>query len=144
VKVLVDTPIWSYALRTRQTEYSYEIDQLESLIKDQRVLIIGPIRQEILSGYSDLKKFKELREKLSYFENSLIQDSDYESAAEMCNQCRKKGIQGSHIDFLICAVANRLDVPIFTTDKDFFQYRKVLSIKLFDLQPSQRQNAADR
>jgi predicted nucleic acid-binding protein len=143
VKVLVDTPIWSYALRTRQTEYSYEIDQLESLIKDQRALIIGPVRQEILSGYSDFMKFEELKEKLSYFENSLIQDSDYESAAEMCNQCRKKGIQGFHIDFLICAVANRLDVPIFTTDKDFFQYRKVLPIKLFELQPSQP-NAADQ
>jgi predicted nucleic acid-binding protein len=144
VKVLVDTPIWSYALRTQQTEYSYEIDQLESLIKDQRALIIGPIRQEILSGYSDFKKFEDLKEKLSYFKNSSIQDSDYESAAEMCNQCRKKGIQGSHIDFLLCAVANRLDVPIFTTDKDFFQYRKVLSIKLFELQPIQRQNAADQ
>ncbi|MEW6185955.1 MAG: PIN domain-containing protein [Thermodesulfobacteriota bacterium] len=132
MKVLIDTPIWSYALRTRKPEYSFEIDQLESLIRDQRALIIGPIRQEILSGYSDFKKFEALKEKLSYFENSPIKDSDYESAAEMCNQCRKKGIQGSHIDFLICAVANRLDVPIFTTDQDFFQYRKVLSIKLFE------------
>jgi len=143
VKILIDTPIWSYALRTRKKEYQYEIEQLEALIKDQRALIIGPIRQEILSGYSDFKKFEKLKEKLSYFENSPIQDSDYESAAEMCNQCRKKGIQGSHIDFLICAVANRLDVPIFTTDKDFFQYRKVLSIKLFDQELSQPQNAAD-
>lgn len=143
MKVLVDTPIWSYALRTRKKEYQNEIEQIESLIKDQRALIIGPIRQEILSGYSDFKKFERLREKLSYFENSPIQDPDYESAAEMCNQCRKKGIQGSHIDFLICAVANRLDVPIFTTDKDFFQYRKILSIRLFDLELSQPQNAAD-
>jgi predicted nucleic acid-binding protein len=144
VKVLVDTPIWSYALRTRQKEYPYEIEQLESLIKDQRALIIGPVRQEILSGYSDFKKFEKLKEKLSYFENSLIQDSDYESAAEMCNQCRKKGIQGTHIDFLICAVANRLDVPIFTTDKDFFRYSKVLPIKLFEHQPSQPQKAVDK
>jgi predicted nucleic acid-binding protein len=131
MKVLVDTPIWSYALRTRKREYQYEIEQLESLIKAQRALIIGPIRQEILSGYSDSKKFKKIKEKLSYFENSVIQDSDYESAAEMCNQCRNKGIQGSHIDFLICAVANRMDIPIFTTDKDFPHYRKILSIKLF-------------
>lgn len=131
MKVLIDTPIWSYALRTRKKEHQDEVEQLESLIKNQRALIIGPIRQEILSGYSDLKKFEKLKEKLSYFENSPIQDSDYESAAEMCNQCRKKGIQGSHIDFLICAVANRLDVPILTTDKDFVHYRKILSIKLF-------------
>jgi len=136
VKVLVDTPIWSYALRTQQKEYQHEVAQLESLIKDQRALIIGPIRQEILSGYSDFKKFKILKEKLSYFENSLIQDSDYEIAAEMCNQCRKKGIQGSHIDFLICAVAKRLDTPIFTTDKDFIHYKKILPIKLFEIEQS--------
>jgi predicted nucleic acid-binding protein len=134
VKVLVDTPIWSYAFRSRKEAHQSEVRQLESLIRDQRVLIIGPIRQEILSGYSDLKKFETLREKLSYFENSSIQDSDYESAAEMCNRCRIKGIQGSHIDFLICAVAKRLDVPIFTTDRDFFQYGKVISIKPFGME----------
>jgi len=132
VKVVVDTPIWSYALRTRNNEYQYEIDQLKALIRDQRALIIGPIRQEILSGYSDLRKFRKLKEKLSCFENIPIQDIDYELAAELCNQCRKKGIQGSHIDFLICAVAKRIDVPIFTTDKDFSRYQKIISIKLYE------------
>ena len=132
MKVLVDTPIWSYALRTRNNKYHYEINQLTSLIRDQRALIIGPIRQEILSGYSDLRKFRRLKEKLSYFENTPIQDIDYEFAAELCNQCRKKGIQGSHIDFLICAVAKRIDVPIFTTDMDFPRYQKIISIKLYE------------
>ena len=132
MKVLVDTPIWSYAFRIRNNEYHYEIDQLISLIRDQRALIIGPVRQEILSGYSDLRKFRKLKEKLFYFENTHIQDIDYESAAELCNQCRKKGIQGSHIDFLICAVAKRIDVPIFTTDKDFTSYQKIISIKLYE------------
>lgn len=132
MNVLVDTPIWSYALRTRNNEYKYEIDQLESLIRYQGVLIIGPIRQEILSGYSDLRKFKKLKEKLSYFENTPIQDMDYELAAELSNRCRKKGIQGSHIDFLICAVAKRIEVPIFTTDNDFSAYQKIISIKLYE------------
>ena len=90
MKVLVDTPIWSYALRTSNKEHQKEIDQLKSLIKDQRALIIGPIRQEILSGYSDLRKSKNLKEKLSFFENTPIHDTDYESAAELCNHCRKK------------------------------------------------------
>ena len=131
MKVLVDTPIWSYALRTPNKDYQNEIDQLASLIRDQRALIIGPIRQEILSGYSDLRKFKKLKAKLSFFENTPIQDIDYESAAEFCNHCRKKGVQGSHIDYLICAVAKRIDVPIFTTDVDFLHYQKVISIKLY-------------
>ena len=132
MKVLVDTTIWLYALRTPNNKYQYEIDQLTSLIRDQRALMIGPIRQEILSGYSDLRKFRKIKEKLSYFENTPIQDIDYESAAEFCNQCRKKGIQGSHIDFLICAVAKRIDVPIFTTDIDFPRYQKIISIKLYE------------
>lgn len=133
MKVLVDTPIWSYALRTQSKKYRAEIDELTSLIRDQSALIIGPIRQEILSGYSDLKKFKTLKEKLSFFENTPILDSDYELAAELSNKFRKRGIQGSHIDFLICAVAKRLDVPIFTADKDFSSYRSIVSIKLYKI-----------
>ncbi len=131
MKILVDTPIWSYALRSQNKNYQAEIDKLTVLIRDQRAIIIGPIRQEILSGYSDIRKYKKLREKLSYFENTPIINSDYELAAELCNKCRRKGIQGSHIDFLICAVAKRLDVPIFTTDQDFTQYKKIISLKLF-------------
>ena len=45
-------------------------------------------------------------------------------AAECYNICRSAGIQGSHIDFLICAFAERENAPIFTTDKDFFHYAK--------------------
>jgi predicted nucleic acid-binding protein len=131
VKVLVDTPIWFFALRSQKKEYQREIARLESLIRDQRALIIGPIRQEILSGYSDERHYKKLKEKLSFFENTPIQDVDYESAAKLCKHCRKKGVHGSHIDFLICAVAKRIDVPIFTTDKDFQNYQKTISIKLF-------------
>ena len=136
MKVLVDTPIWSYALRTRNIKYQAEINEFISLIRDQRALIIGPIRQEILSGYSELKKFKKLREKLSFYENSPILDSDYESAAELSNKCRKRGVQGSQIDFLICAVAQRLDVSIFTTDKDFSNYKRIVSIKLHKIKSS--------
>ena len=133
MKVLVDTPIWSYALRSQNKEYQSEINELTLLIRDQRVLIIGPIRQEILSGYSDFRKYRLIKEKLSYFENTPILDTDYELAAELSNKCRKKGIQGSHIDFLICAVANRLDLPIFTTDNDFHHYQKIISNKLYKM-----------
>jgi predicted nucleic acid-binding protein len=57
--------------------------------------------------------------------------TDYEPAAEFSNKCRKKGVQVSHIDFLICAVANRIDIPIFINDKDFEHYQNNISIELF-------------
>lgn len=133
MKVIVDTPIWSYALRSKQKKFERYVDEFENLISDQRVLLLGPIRQEVLSGYSETKKFAKLEEKLKYFENTAIIDEDYVTAAKFSNECRKKGIQGSHIDFLICSVASRLDSEIFTTDKDFEHYKKNLPIKLFEL-----------
>ena len=134
MKVLVDTPIWSYALRSQDKKYQSEVDSLTALIRYQRAIIIGPIRQEILSGYSDLRKYRIIKEKLSYFENTPIIDTDYVLAAEFSNKCRKKGIQGSHIDFLICAVANRIEIPVFTNDNDFAHYQKVIPIKLYKIE----------
>lgn len=133
MKVLVDTPIWSYALRSQKVGFELHVQEFETLIADQRVLIIGPIRQEVLSGYSDTKKFKKLNQKLSYFENTPIVDEDYIQAAKFSNLCRKKGVQGSHIDFLLCAVAYRLQAKIFTTDNDFGHYQKHLPVTLFAL-----------
>ncbi|EGW22193.1 type II toxin-antitoxin system VapC family toxin [Methylobacter tundripaludum] len=131
MKVLVDTCIWSHALRSKKPEFESQVKSLETLIADQRVLIIGAIRQEILSGYSDLNKFELLKTKLSYFENTPILDEDYIIAAKFYNECRQKGVQGSHIDLLICAVAVRLNIPIFTSDKDFGFYQQHLPIKLY-------------
>jgi len=131
VKVLVDTPIWSYAFRSKNINFAPHVEALETFIINQQVLIMGVIRQEVLSGYSDEKKFELLRQKLSAFENTLILDDDYIQAAKFSNLCRQKGIQGSHIDFLICAVSVRLNAKIFTTDKDFDLYQQHLPIKLY-------------
>lgn len=94
-------------------------------------MIIGAIRQEFLSGYSDLKKFELLKQKLDSFPNTLMADEDYIQAAKFSNTCRAKGIQGSHTDFLICAVATCLEIEILTTDKDFDLYMQYIPIKLY-------------
>ncbi len=133
MKVIVDTPIWSYALRSKRQLYELHVKELEGLISDQRVVIIGSIRQEVLSGYSDKSRFEKLNDKLRYFENTQITDDDYVQAAIFSNTCRSKGVQGSHIDFLICAVAFRLKSEIFTTDNDFSYYGKHIPIQLFKM-----------
>jgi len=133
LKVLVDTCIWSHALRSQKPEFEAQVKSLETLIADQRVLIIGAIRQEVLSGYSDMTKFETLKAKLNYFENTPLLDDDYITAARFYNLCRQKGVQGSHIDLLICAVAVRLNISIFTSDNDFGFYQQHLPIKLYSL-----------
>jgi len=137
MNVLIDTPIWSLAFRHRpvQTDNMQDIyvDELRELINEMRAQLIGPIRQEILSGISNEAQFQKLREHLGAFEDLTIHSEDYERAAECFNLCRSQGIQGAHIDFLICAVAERYNIPIFTTDKDFSLYASYLPISLYQL-----------
>lgn len=129
--VLVDTCIWSLSLRGEQPKNIDIAEQLTQLIDENTVKMIGVIRQEVLSGYSDKSSFDGLRQKLSYFPNEATLDEDYEAAAEYSNFCRTKGIQGSHIDYLICAVAVRAKFKIYTADKDFLLYSKHLPVSLF-------------
>ncbi len=132
MKILVDTSVWSLALRKKSltNEESKIVKELKELIHEERVVLIGPIRQELLSGISDKIKFEMLKEKMRAFEDMEILSSDYENAAEIHNECRRNGIQGSHIDYLICSAAKNNDLRVFTTDKDFTNYIKFTGIKL--------------
>lgn len=140
MKVLVDTSIWSYALRSKKKGFEAHVQELEALISDQRIIMIGPVRQEILSGYSDQSKFEKLNSKLKYFQNTLVVDDDYVQAAAFSNRCRSKGIQGSHTDFLISAVAHRLNAEIFTTDNDFVHYSRYIEISLYEIKAANKKN----
>ena len=133
MKILVDTSIWSLALRRSGTHSEKDkslVSELNELISEVRVAIIGPIRQELLSGISIQTQFEALKERLATFDDIPLTRDDYERAAEFYNTCRKSGIQGSQIDFLICAVAAGREIPIFTTDNDFLLYAKYLTISL--------------
>lgn len=134
MKVLIDTSIWSLAFRKAKKDQSEQqiIEKLQNLIKDHRAMIIGPIRQELLSGISSKSTFNKLKTLLEAFPDVILNTFDYERAAEMYNSCREKGIQGSHINYLICSVAERQHFSIFTLDKDFDRYAKHVPIILFN------------
>ena len=129
MKVLVDTSVWSLALR--RIDQNEIAGKLAELIRESLVVIVGPVRQELLSGISDRATFNNLKSSLQSFDDLQISTRDYVTAAEYYNTCRKNGVQGSHIDFLICAVAFNNDLLIFTTDQDFQHYAKHLPIRLF-------------
>jgi predicted nucleic acid-binding protein len=133
MKVLVDTSAWSLALRrAQQTDESEQARQfLAELISDSLVEIIGPVRQELLTGVKSQSMFNELRHKLNAFADIPLATDVFERAAEFANICRAKGIQGSHTDFLICAVAATHNLAILTYDKDFDLFAKHLPIKLY-------------
>ena len=131
MRVLPDTPIWSAALRRAEGVANAYRRQMEKLVAEGAVEIIGPIRQELLSGIRDIAKFEVVRDRLRVFPDLAIVPEDYEEAASYYNRCRSKGIQGSSTDFLICALAIRCELAIFTDDRDFLGYQKVLPIRLY-------------
>lgn len=134
MKVLVDTSVWSLALRRKRGDLSPSERGvtllLSELIQAGEALLIGPIRQEILSGIGDAKTFESLRQYLRYFDDEALTADDYEEAAHCYNRCKAAGIAGSGVDMLLCAVAARLDVPILTTDADFYRYAKPLRLRV--------------
>lgn len=130
MNVIVDTCIWSIALRKKAKEQTRETIELIQLIEQGRVIMLGPIRQEILSGIKNARQFAKLKAHLSNFPDETISSIEYETAAKYFNTCRKNGVQGSNTDLLICAVAVHYNYSIFTADKDFKLYQKHLPIKL--------------
>ena len=134
MRVLVDTSVWSAALRRGKEAESLPPLELRNLIADHRVEIIGPIRQELLSGIVEEAQFKKLEKHLASFPDIPLSTNDYVTAAKFFNRCRSKGIQGSNTDFLICAVAVRNRLAIFTTDKDFSLFAEHLPIVLHEVE----------
>jgi predicted nucleic acid-binding protein len=130
VKVLVDTSVWSLALRRATPSPNAAVGELRSLIEEGRVAMIGVIRQELLSGVQTQGAFERLRDHLRAFSDEQLETADFERAAEHFNACRSRGVQGSNTDYLICAVAERRSMPILTTDADFTRFAEVLPIAL--------------
>ena len=132
--IIVDTTIWSKAYRRKKTvsEDQDIISALKNILDREEEILIGPVRQELLSGISNKILFHELLNKLRGFNNYEVQLADHDLAAEYFNICLNNGIQGSQTDYLICAIGYRYNLQIFTNDKDFNNYKKFLPIKLYN------------
>lgn len=134
MNVIVDTCVWSAALRhTTKPEAQESANELRELINERRAVLLGPIRQEILSGLREQEPFEELQEHLQAFDDFPITSDDYEYAAKLFNLLRSKGIQGSNTDFLIVSVSIKHGLSVFSTDKDFKLYSKHIKFHIHEI-----------
>jgi predicted nucleic acid-binding protein len=133
--ILVDTPVWSLALRRKAADQAVQerhlTQLLYTLVDEGRVQLLGAVRQELLSGLREESQFRRLRDYLRDFPDVPVETEDYEEAARASNQCRSAGIAASPVDMLMCAVAVRHRWDILTADRDFVHYRTILKINLF-------------
>ena len=121
MKVVIDTCVWSLLLRRRQgaglsDEEQRMLATLTDAIQDGRVAMLGPIRQEVLSGIKEAAQFEKLRSALAAFEDEPLTTTYFEEAARLFNLCRQRGVECGATDVLICAVAARMKWEILTSD----------------------------
>ncbi len=132
--LLVDTSVWSLAFRRRVSDLNSREravrELLEKAITEGRVALLGAIRQELLTGIREERQFMRLRNALRPFPDVSLSVVDYEEAARLSNICRRAGIAGSPVDFLICAAASLRNWPVFTLDRDFAHYSSQIPISL--------------
>ncbi len=130
MSVLIDTCVWSLVFRRRASPPSEISAELARLIRAHSAKMIGPIRQELLAGITDQKSFERVRDGLRDYSDLVPERDEYEMAAQYFTTCRRRGVQGAPTDMLLCAIAARREMTIFTTDKDFARYQKHVHVRL--------------
>lgn len=131
MNLLVDTSVWSLALRRNQPTDLPEVRALGQALGNGEVFSTGLILQELLQGFNCPRASETI---VSYFRAIplLVPDrSDHESAADLHNLCRRRGVQTGTIDALLAQLCIRHDLMMLTTDKDFQQISKIATLQLW-------------
>ena len=97
MKVLVDTSVWSLALRRHKRMPDPSVQELRSLIDEGRVAMMGPIRQELLSRLRTAEAFEALRYPLCSISHR--HSSPRLRARRQHFTNRAKGVPGRNTDF---------------------------------------------
>ena len=134
MRILVDTSIWSLALRRPTGVINQESVLLKTIIaQGEDIYLLGIILQEVLQGVRNPKFFFALTEYFKAFPLIDLKREDYVRAAELKNQLIGKGRQGSTIDVLIASAAISHRCHLFTADKHFTHIAEHSELKLFAL-----------
>jgi predicted nucleic acid-binding protein len=120
VTLLVDTSVWSLALRRDASTSQPEVHQLKDALMGADVVVTtGLVLQELLQGFSGPKSRAQIIERFASLPLLQPDREDYVAAAEVRNTCRRAGIQIGTIDALLAQLCIRHDLTLLSTDNDF-------------------------
>lgn len=129
---LVDTSVWSLALRRDALDSTPEVDELKRALEaGDEIFVTGLVLQELLQGFNKPKAYDQIVEYFALLPFIVPDREDYIQAANLRNQCRRKGIQVGTIDALLAQLCIDREIEILTTDKDFFQITKAAPLKVW-------------
>lgn len=120
VTLLVDTSVWSLALRRDVTATSPQVRALRDALEGaEMVVTTGLVLQELLQGFAGPRARSDIIDRFSALPFLSPDREDHVEAAEVRNRCRRAGVQVGTIDALLVQLCMRHDLTLLTTDKDF-------------------------
>lgn len=137
--LLVDTSVWSLALRRDSPALEPEVQVLlDALAGSDIVVTSGLVLQELLQGFNGAKAMAAIIDRFSAL--ALVQPdrADYIAAAEIRNQCRRAGVQVGTVDALIAQICIRNDLTLLTTDQDFTHAMQHCPLKVWSARARSR------
>ncbi|MBA2665790.1 MAG: PIN domain-containing protein [Trueperaceae bacterium] len=118
--LLVDTSVWSLALRRDVRATVPEVDALrDALLGGAIVVTTGLVLQELLQGFSGPNVRTQIIDRFTALALLQPERDDHIAAADLRNTCRRAGVQLGTIDALLARLCIRHDLTLLTTDGDF-------------------------
>ena len=118
--LLVDTSVWSLALRRDVVGAQPEVLYLEqALVGSQTVVTTGLVLQELLQGFSGPKARAQIIDRFSLLPLVQPDRQDHVDATALRTACRRGGVQIGTIDALLAQLCIRHQLTLLTTDRDF-------------------------
>lgn len=118
--LLVDTSVWSLAIRRDAAATEPEVEVLKDALQGSDIVVTtGFILQELLQGFSGPKAGPQIVERFAALPLLQPDREDHIAAADLRNKCRRAGIQVGTIDALIAQLCIRHDMLLLSTDNDF-------------------------
>ena len=132
MSLLVDTSVWSLALRRDGAQDAPEVMALHTaLLGADQVFTTGLVLQELLQGFAGPKAGEQIIERFATLAFLQPDREDHIEAAQVRNACRRKGVQVGTIDALLIQLCRRHDVVLLSADKDFENARQHVPIGLW-------------
>ena len=120
MSVFVDTSIWSLALRRDPPDITPEVAELgRALRRGEPVFTTGLVLQELLQGFRGPRARTAIVDRFAALAFLLPERGDHIDAADLRNDCRKRGLQIGTIDALLAQLCIRFELTLLTADADF-------------------------
>ena len=138
--LLVDTSVWSLALRRDSASTEPEVGALKDALESgELVVTTGLVLQELLQGFSGPKAHAQIVQRFAALPLVQPDREDHVAAAGIRNVCRRAGVQIGSIDALLAQLCIRHELTLLSTDRDFALVAKHSPLRVWPGQSRTRQ-----